>query len=221
MHADITRYKKPTGEVYDTYIASGEGWDAVSPGVTAGLLGNTGWNVVSGTWYVIDTGDGYYSPVVTTGEISRKATQFEGIYEWDWVKGNTDSTLIFHFISKIKGGAGAGQEGYALFYNNLEGLTFYRIDGASYEQLFKTGNALLTLGKKYRFRVIVEPGGIFSIYYSADNGANYTLATPIAGFNPKTDTTYTESNYINLHYLADDGKTYISGFKLTPLNSAI
>jgi hypothetical protein len=173
--------------------------------VTAGLVGGSPWEVISGSFDVV-TVDYKGEPhkalkCVSAGVCAIPTSAFRvgptqaasGGFRWVMSKSSPAGTLSVSFIANQKTiETAAGFDGYTYRFNATEQFQFIRFtNGGSFTKQL-TAEAVIDLDTLYECRVDVEQGGIFSTYLGG------VLIDPTGGIgvNPDTDTTFTDSAFI-------------------------
>jgi len=206
------QYEK--GKAKLAYYSEGEEWNVSTGNITSGILENTGWNVSTGTWQVDDSSDGHKQiTCVNDGIISIESQQGFGTWEFDWYKKDASTFWLGFMAEDIGAHNAAGQNGYFLEFGQNENVTLFETSAGTPTAIMNTVNSFLSVDTWYRIKV-TRNGGVFSVYYSSDNGETYTLFPADYGSNPVTDTTHLALNYVVLIMDQDDA---IRNFRFSPV----
>lgn len=185
-------------------------------GVTAGKVGDTPFQVSSGTFNIAEetidnqrvkaitcTAPGVlYAPVQALGVQTQEAAW--GTYEWWWWKDNTANVTDFVFASDTIGTAEtAGQDGYTVRIDSDESLKCIESNAGTPSELYASAADYMGLQTWYGMKVTRAPGGETTIYRrGTGNGNDYTQ------LNQFTDNTIKLSDYVCMDMDAGDKIAY-------------
>jgi len=198
---------------------TGEDWNVSTANVTSGFIENTGWHTIdASTFQVVDTDtDSKGITSISTDQSSAyiPSTQAYGQWEFD-VNPAAASVLRVPIMSTSKlriAGGDASTNGY---YVAVSGGAIYllRSTAGVGTIISQSANGTLTTGVWYRIKVTRTTAGVFTTYYSSDNGLNYTQMSIVAGSNPVTDTNHTTSKYTCIELATD---FIIRNFRYSPV----
>lgn len=197
---DIQRLRKTDETSYAAYIADGTGWNNTLDNQTAGLIENSEFDIIGGTWAIGDEEDGTAKSLqcVVAGSVGIESKVAYGTWEFDWFKVSGYNAISF-IASQLGARDGAWQTGYELNNRTTSDMTVLeRINGASAGTHLTSAAATFPLSTYFRVRITRTSLGVFSFYLSTDGGDTFTLIPATAGSNPFTDTTVTSCSYIVL-----------------------
>jgi len=188
--------------------------------VTDGYIGNSGFEVTSGTWDI--TAPAQYGTKalrsVASGVASIKSSYAFGTWEFDLYKVLDTSELRVLLMSSASAlVTDASVDGYQLRLNSAERVAFSRIDTGTDTALGYTAADYIALSTWYTIRITRTTAGVFTMYIK---GGAYTSWTQVdvsggGGTNPVTDTTHTASTYFVVD--ADGGNDMIANIKYWPM----
>jgi hypothetical protein len=194
-------------------------WEQSTGNVTDGYIGNSGFEVTSGTWDI--TAPAQYGTKalrsVVSGVASIKSPYAFGTWEFDLYKVLDNSELRVLLMSSASAlVTDASVDGYQFRLNSSERVAFSRIDTGTDTALGYSASDYIALSAWYTIRITRTTAGVFTMYIK---GGAYTSWTQVdvsggGGTNPVTDTTHTASTYFVVD--ADGGNDTIANIKYWP-----
>lgn len=146
-----------------------------------------------------------YLENVTAGVIALPSKQAYGTWEFDWYKGAGGNTNRCDIIAN-KPASSYYYNGYQIFAENHNAISFNRPNTTSATSACYTANSYITSNTWYRFKIIRSLSGVFTLLIKGGtftptagyDGWTLISTTGGSGTNPVTDTTYTTSEYFVL-----------------------
>jgi hypothetical protein len=182
---------------------------------TSGFLSNTDFEILSGAWAINDNDEGKQITCVTGGLLTMRNTQAFGTYEWAFKKdsGGTTTQNVSFIGSSSAVRTDFSFSGYVLVLGSAERLAIEeRSSGVLLGNNF-TNTSYVTPGQWSRVRVTRSSQGVFTFYFSEDDGLTWELVPVASGSNPFTDTSVLTSSFLNLEMGAGD---VIQDFQFKP-----
>lgn len=177
--------------------------------VTSGLVSNTPWECVSGTWSVVqDTTSPYkkWLKCVSNGIVGIKSTKAYGTWVFDVYHADNSATDIMFIASDMAARNGATQSAYTLNLIPSERVQLEKNTPGTSTDLAYTAPYYFAAETAYRFVITRKYNGQFSVYIKGGAFTNWTLVSLAGGggANPSTDNEITTSKYIVLNFAAGD-----------------
>jgi len=184
------------GTITKTYIPLTEGWNDSIGNDYVGLISNTEFQIVSGSWKVEnDVGFKKLIRCVSTGIITVPSSIVYGTWEVDILK-QEGSYIVFTFLGSSKTERLADdQNGYEIAFRSNEDVQCSEITGGSTSLKFLSSTSSVPVNEWFKIRVTRTSAGVTTVYISLDDGLTYTIInSTVSGDNPFTDTTKTTAS---------------------------
>ena len=169
--------------------------------VTAGLVGGSPWEVISGSFDVVTVDiDGVEHKAlkcVSDGAAAIPSSAFQvgptqaarGSYRWKMYRAGTGVSPYFAFVSDVKNAIPGSFNGYYLRFFTVERVQVNTGAGAV---LMSSGTGLYPAGSFYEFDIDFENDGTLTAYVDGE----LLDLTGGSGNNPAVDTSVTDSEYV-------------------------
>jgi len=206
----LTSYQPISYDAY--YDNSGVGWNRSFANETAGMLSNTGFRIISGSWQVENQGDADERKKQITcksaGVASIPLSVPYGYWKFDLYKGADGNTARVIFVANTPNTFDtAPQNGYYLYFASSESVGVSSIaNGTPTQRMVSAASYISTTGW---YSIIIKryPTGVFYTYIKG--GTQFPTWTLISvaggsGTNPFTNNTYVTSSYINFQFGTND-----------------
>lgn len=187
---------------------SSSGVNITTANVTSGFVGETKFEILSGTWSIVtSTINGRTVKAlkcVSAGAITIAFDQYDnnstsaafGTWEMWFYKASTSNAIVSSFISKDEAlYSAAGNQGYVFINDTSERLDVSEFNNVVYDQKMLTAIDYIPITQWYGIRITRTRSGITTAYINK-NGTSWAEVVEASGANPFTDTTYTVSNYM-------------------------
>jgi hypothetical protein len=161
-----------------------------------------------------------YLSCITSGSISKYSEQSYGTWEGDIFKADANDLFIVFIGSKAAPWNDTGQNGYSLYFDNVEKIAIQKITNGVASNIMVSAAGYLQVSTWYRYKITRSILGEFKLYMKGGTltpsfgyeGWTLVNTTSGVGTNPATDTTFNASNYITFDIDAGDR---VSNIKLT------
>lgn len=139
------------------------------------------------------------------GTIAIPSQMSSGVWEIDWLQGNSLNNLSINFIGVINTGNPSLFIGYDLLFNGSQAIVLRKRTPTGIG-LISTANSYVSANTFYTIRIERTPAGQFTLLIKGGsftptagrNGWTLVSTTGGSGSNPVTDTSYNTSNYMVL-----------------------
>lgn len=190
-------------------LPMGNETNATLDSVTSGLVSNTPWERVSGTWAVEQDAASPYKKwlkCVVAGIVGIKSTKAYGTWVFDVYHAENSVTDILFIASDMAARDGATQSAYTLELIPSERIQLEKNTPGTSTDLTYTAPLYFAAETAYRFVITRKYNGQFSVYIKGGAFTNWTLASVAGGggANPSTDNAITTSKYIVLNFAVGD-----------------
>jgi len=207
-----------TPKYTEAYIADGKGWnETIAPIAADGYVTNTGWYRELGN-IDVNAYDGFNKDFTcNAGPMALVLPSYQayGTWEFDFYKGAEGNSSRVGFIAEIPGDyATAGQNGYYFTLTSVESVRLILSTNGSASILSESSTGYLSNNTWYKIKITRDRSNKFTMYYSTDDGKNYTLIdASVTGSNPVTNSVHTECKMVST-YMATSDK--LRNFKFIP-----